>query len=898
MTKQPTRSYVSHLLIYCCALCLSAWHLCAFATTQFSLTDALFKVAKKHNWQLSMTPLNNEPMVSLLEEPANLNAQLEHLLNHTPWTYTLYPTLNTVVITARVLAKNNNNHDEAANALERILVSGQGSHNRSILSSSLSITHLNSAQLYNQVPFSTADTFNNAPGFWVENSGGETNNNVAPRGLRGGEGFRFISLLEDDLPVVYDGVWPDFFLRQDFTTAAIQIVRGGSSGIFSVNGPAANVNFIGQTGDNAQRKLKFTNAINYGYQRLDGVYSHQLSDNWYLLSGGFYRQSTGIREPGFNTDQGGQLSIRINQITPTYSQQWVVKYLEDKTSFFAPIPMQNQKKPRAINSLNAGTSTLLSNQLRYFFAPHGGKIRRYDLADGQQTRAISLTYLIDFSLTDSLLLSNKSRLSDLSTTLYTLMNQGNETLLPAKDWLSSAPVKQFLTHYLGSTAALYSPITQQYLDPTQLNNNGLVTFSYPLYAEYQQIQWINRLSLNWQMNEQTELMFGSLYANNDFSQLPHDRWLGSILTDVTHQPSPIETVALDPFGQKIATLNPLGVLSFSGPTYITGYGEAKSHSLYGNVRYSITDALTFDIGARTEWLQLTAVANTDQQNQYSQHQTITQSSPYRFKKSEQFTKTALSTGLNWQFADAAATFIRIANAFEMPKLLNFGNTLGYSSYLATIPDTVGFGRPVELSFIEWGTRIADTSGFISASLFETQFDPLPFTVYQGNQNTQLGILISTQTYGMELEFAKTLSAHWSISGVAVWQNGRFKGIPSQLAESKYNNNQITRTPNAQLRITQKYRFSQGELALTASYIGTRYSDVANQFALPAYYVVDASAQWALNEKLTLGLSINNLLDTIGLTEGNPRSGLIHQQNQYYARPIFGRALNLSLHYQF
>ena len=57
----------------------------------------------------------------------------------------------------------------------------------------------------------------NVTGFWVEDSGGETNNNVSPRGLRGGEGFRFISLMEDGLPITYDGIWGDFFLRPDLT---------------------------------------------------------------------------------------------------------------------------------------------------------------------------------------------------------------------------------------------------------------------------------------------------------------------------------------------------------------------------------------------------------------------------------------------------------------------------------------------------------------------------------------------------------------------------------------------------------------------------------------------------------------------------------------------------------
>ncbi|WP_223229995.1 Plug domain-containing protein [Pseudoalteromonas piscicida] len=76
------------------------------------------------------------------------------------------------------------------------------------------MTQLASLQLEKQTPYSSAEALKNITGFWVEDSGGETNNNVAPRGLRGGEGFRFISLMEDGLPVTYDGIWGTFFYVQ------------------------------------------------------------------------------------------------------------------------------------------------------------------------------------------------------------------------------------------------------------------------------------------------------------------------------------------------------------------------------------------------------------------------------------------------------------------------------------------------------------------------------------------------------------------------------------------------------------------------------------------------------------------------------------------------------------
>ena len=55
---------------------------------------------------------------------------------------------------------------------------------------------------------------------------------------------------------------------------------------------------------------------------------------------------------------------------------------------------------------------------------------------------------------------------------------------------------------------------------------------------------------------------------------------------------------------------------------------------------------------------------------------------------------------------------------------------------------------------------------------------------------------------------------------------------------------------------------------------------------------------AINEQLSAQLEAKNLTNALGLTEGNPRDDLSHQEAIFYARPIFGRTIKLSLSYQF
>ena len=89
---------------------------------------------------------------------------------------------------------------------------------------------------------------------------------------------------------------------------------------------------------------------------------------------------------------------------------------------------------------------------------------------------------------------------------------------------------------------------------------------------------------------------------------------------------------------------------------------------------------------------------------------------------------------------------------------------------------------------------------------------------------------------------------------------------------------------------------------TYTHIGVRYSDIANQEVLPAYYTLDAGAVAEIGHNFEVRLQGTNLTNQIGLTEGNARiavgSGSGIANNFEMARPIFGREVNLNLRYKF
>jgi outer membrane receptor for monomeric catechols len=454
---------------------------------------------------------------------------------------------------------------------------------------------------------------------------------------------------------------------------------------------------------------------------------------------------------------------------------------------------------------------------------------------------------------------------------------------------------------LGAVKAAYSYSHDQSLirNPEQLNDNGLVTSAYPLYSYYQQNQWINHFSANLDLND-IQVSLGHLFAYNDFGSLPLDKWQGEILTEVKHQPNRLDIVALDEQDNIVATYTEQGFTSYAGPGYLDGVGKAASNSLYAYLEWQPITPLLLDFGIRWEHLSLNSTASTDSIYTLPDSQfNAVYSSGYSFYKSETFDELAWSLGGNYQLSANTALFFHFASGFEMPKLINFGNEIGWGDYQESIPADVGFGKPVELTFAEGGIRFADKNWRVTATLFETRFNPLPFTVFRGIYDRQQNIFIDTQTHGIEFEFNANVTERLSISGLGVWQKAVLSGIPDDVSERIYNGNQITRTPQLQFNISSRYTLGKSTVFLTYAYVGKRYSDIANNFALPAYSVFDLGLNYQISDDIHFTVQGKNITNTIGLTEGNPRNALAHSGNtNFYARAIFGRSVLASIEVEF
>jgi outer membrane receptor protein involved in Fe transport len=111
-------------------------------------------------------------------------------------------------------------------------------------------------------------------------------------------------------------------------------------------------------------------------------------------------------------------------------------------------------------------------------------------------------------------------------------------------------------------------------------------------------------------------------------------------------------------------------------------------------------------------------------------------------------------------------------------------------------------------------------------------------------------------------------------------------------------------PKVSYRVVPGVNLLEGRLRLQVSYEheGRRYVDTANSVVLPAYHTVGASARYDATPELSLFLYADNLTNSLGLTEGNPRAGELASAdagaNTFIARPLLGRSFRAAAMYRF
>lgn len=827
-------------------------------------------------------------------------------------------------------AQGNSDHPVAATPgqLDTIVVTGRsGASVRTKAQTSYSITRIDEETLRMQAPSSVTEAMKSVPGFWVEASGGEASGNIRARGVPV-DGFGSVNLLEDGLPVQHDPALGylngDQAFRLDETIERIEVVRGGPSSVFYPNAPAGVINFIPRkVGDSATGAYKLTLGDD-GLKRLDFYSGAPLGGGWKGAIGGFWRQERGVRDPGFDANRGGQVRVNIARDFEHGSFGFDVKHLNDQVALYLGIPMRMiGGKIRAVPGIDGNYGTLAGPDTGHLLMRMGnGGLYDFDNSEGTHVRRDQYTASLKLGDAGGWQLHDMLRYSTTRTQRNGVF--GNQVYgIPAflKQAYALPALQPYLRGIPGAAGVqlryVYDP--KQVVDPLNQNGNGLMVLGGMRGVTMPLDEWINdaRVVRKFDLGngQSHDLTVGYYYAHLDQG---FDRYSASYLLEVRDNARRLDLWAVNAAGQPLAPLTEQGAWT-DGYEWEHAHGRSTTHAVYIGDEWQITPQLRIDGGVRYErvrtdgWVEVKKKVNL---GTWPTSQILTGSGTI-LGYDESFSKPGWTVGANWQFNKHSGLFARWTSAFRLPNLSSYitrNSNCDPAKLAACI--AANSKRPVTqtMKLGEVGYKYSDPKFDVFATAFYTKYDNVGFSDYVYNIGTGVSSVrqgqAQTRTLGLELEAAWYPVTWFDVQLTATLQDPQYRNLRyTELVNGApvlrdFVGNQLIRVPKESVRVVPGFNLLDGRLRLQAAWEheGQRYVDTANSVKLPAYNVLSASARYDWTPHVSLFLYADNITNSLGLTEGNPRAGELQNADAgasvFLARPVLGRQYRAAVMYKF
>ena len=799
--------------------------------------------------------------------------------------------------------------EKKATDLDNVVVTARsGVESRTKAETSYSITTIDEDRLRMQAPTSVTEAVKSVPGFWVESSGGEASGNIRARGIPV-DGYGSVTLLEDGIPVQHDPALgylnADQAFRLDETIERVEVVRGGPSSVFYSNAPAVAINFIPrQVGDTAEGLVKYT-VGNYSLNRLDFWYGTPIGGGWKLGVGGFWRVDDGVRRPQFNADDGGQLRATLSKQLEHGDISFDVKHMDDKVALYLGIPMYTDSHGdiRPTPGFNGNYGTLAGPETQNLdMREAGGGTYHFDNSEGTYVKRTQVSFKFNHDLGDDWKLAESMR--------YSTTDTQRNGVFPNAVQTGSTLIQQDTANRLGLIPGA-TALQLRYVDnPAQVfningqNGNGLVVTGGIRGVTLPVDEFINdtRVLRKFEFGDQShDVTLGYYHAN---FQQDFDRYSSTVLLDVRDNARLLDLVGVDANGNVVGSLTDHGFYGY-GYEWEHASGKSATNAFYLSDEWQVTPELRIDGGARWEKVNVQGYtegkATVNLGGTPAAMKVLTGNGQYTHYD-QSFDKTGWTLGANWQFSPRQGVFARWTSAFRLPNL---------STYI-TSPTATPVLQTMDLGEAGWkySDRFVDTY----ATLFYTKYNNVGFSNYVFDRNTNTSTpqtgYADTKTFGLELEGTIYPTQWFDVQFNATLQDPKYKGLRyTEVVNNApvlrdYEDNQLIRVPKVSYRIVPGVNLMDNRLRLQFSYEheGQRYVDTANSVRLPAYHVVNFSARYDATQQLSLYLYADNLFNSLGLTEGNPRAGELASTDvgatTFIARPLLGRSFRAAAMYRF
>jgi len=786
---------------------------------------------------------------------------------------------------------------------ETLIVTGRaGTGIRTKINTSYSITTIDEQSLRMQAPTSVTEAMKSVPGFWVEASGGEASGNIRARGIPV-DGFGSVNILEDGVPVQHDPALGflngDQAFRLDETIDRIDVVRGGPSSILYSNAPAGAINFrTREIGDKSAGMIKQTLG-DYGLMRTDFWFSSPLTDGWAASLGGFLRASKGVRNPGFSPEEGGQLRLRLTKEIENGRITFDAKKLDDTVPLYLGIPMRTYADGsiKAIPGFDGNYGTVAGPQTQNVsMRMADGKNYNFDNGEGTHVKRDQFNVKFEKALDNGWRINDSFRYSSTDTTRNGVFPNA---LYSASTFLAGNAAN--LARLPGATNLGLELVNQpgtKYVDPNGLMIvGGLRSLTLPVTETVNDLRINRQFDLGGQKHDVTAGFYMANFEQN------LNRYSSTVLLGAQSQAPLLDLVGYDAAGKKIGTVTDKGIYNY-GYEWANASGKSATQALYLLDEWQINDKTRLDAGLRYEKVKL---KGTTEQTKKVDLGTFSSSSMSigngvfdAYDKS--FNKTGYTLGANYQLEKNSGVFGRWTQAFRMPNLSSF----------ITNPTATPITQTMDLG--EIGYKYRGLNFDVYSTLFHTKYNNVAYTNYVFSLNNSTSTAqtgyANTKTMGLELE-GKAYLSDWADFGfTATLQDPKYDNLTYTDRVNNlplvrdFKGNQLIRVPKVSYRLVPGVNLLEGKLRLQLAYEyqGARFVDAANTVKLPGYSLFNLSGRYQMDKQTSVFAYVDNVTNSQGLTEGNPRAGELQSAdalaNTFIARPLLGRTVRVALKYDF
>lgn len=748
---------------------------------------------------------------------------------------------------------------------------------RTQLNSPLSMTAVGAKQLQQLSSNSQADILRIVPGIHAEGGGGEVASNVFVRGMPSGGQYQFTPLQIDGLPVLsafgLNSSAHDVYFRNDLGIRNLEFVKGGVSTLFGAGSVAGIINYSSVRGSAIPENKVQLEWADGGRAKVDFLAAGPISENTFYAFSGTYRYDEGPLQTGLPT-VGTQIRGNIKTLLNDGKGAFTIygQYIDDKVQFYLPYPLTDDNGTYTRPTGNDGETiyTLLSSQASDFSFDTPNGVYQSQISNGVMTKGGLLMADFNYNFDNDWKLSAKAK--------YANYNHQFNLFLDG-DGVHNVPETQadYLTERgLPSTATFtYVSTGDELAAGDLLFQNRILDRERPME---EMVSEVNLSKFFEFANSSHNVTFGTF---NSYTMARDDNWIYGYLGDFSNAPEMVQVSYDDGTGS---------IVDYTVGGYVDGSGAQTSnryHAMRKSAGYLADeikmDKLSVDVGVRFE-----------QAKGFITRETGVGTNTFE-KGTVEANGFALALAGLYNLNSSTNLYANFSKGYFFPEI----RSVKFES-----PGVTQSYEPENIIQSEIGAKFASKKFAANLGAFYVTLDDRRSVdfVNDGFGGVVEEIRIqSTRTIGIEANGSYFFTKDINLYGNVTFQDHQFTKVE---AEPDQEGNWLRRQPRVMAMLGLAYDNGVIDASISDNYIGKRYANDANTVELEAYNLMRLDAGYTTslgqNQSLRLGLSVFNLTDIQGITEGSPRQGntQIGGGDFFVGRPILPRRFFLRATFSF